>query len=108
MYKAHLRQVKNHHMPTKMSRKSKTLPSQYGTISTISLVDTEAEEMDENHECEPQTAEPEQDDDNEDDNDNPDISSIQWRQARMLQHIPGVLTMFTFHQVQLKEFPLDI
>ncbi len=86
MHKACLRQVKNSKGATNLIRKTKSLPSQYGTSSNVNLVDTETTEV----EDEPEPGSPSvgsyPDAGQEEESEEPDLSDFQERSTNMMAH----------------------
>ncbi len=69
-----------------MSRKSNSVPSQYGTTRNVNLADIENAAGEDELEPEIPSTEPEPDDDQEEDSEKPDLYDFQGRQARMMVH----------------------
>ncbi len=85
MYKVHFCQEKNSQGPTKLSRKTKSLHSQYGTINKVSLVHTKTVVVNV-PEPESPSEEPDPDINQEADSMEPDLSDFQGRSTNTWAH----------------------
>ncbi len=86
MHNACLCQVKNSKGATKLIRKTKSLPSQYGTSSNVNLVDTETSEVEDDPEPGSPSVGSYPDASQEEESEEPDLSDFQERSTNMMAH----------------------